>query len=114
MPLSPELLEEARRLREQGVNYAEIARRLGVPKTTIYYALNPDRRKAHAARWRAKVRGVEAAIEARRYRRLTDEDIKAILELHEKGESISSIAKSVGRSTSLVYYVLRRLKAKQQ
>jgi len=114
MPLSPELLDEAKKLREQGVNYAEIARRLGVPKTTVYYALNPDRRRAHAARWRAKIKGVEAAVEARRYRRLTDEDIRSILELHARGESISSIAKSVGRSTSLVYYVLRRFKARQQ
>ena len=98
-------------LRAKGLNYAEIAKRLGVPKTTIYYALNPDRRRAHAARWRAKVRGAEAPVEARRYRRLTEEDIKAILELSQRGETISSVAKRLGRSTSLVYYVLRKYKA---
>ncbi|RLF18914.1 MAG: hypothetical protein DRN06_00225 [Thermoprotei archaeon] len=110
MPLPSDLLEKARTLRSQGLNYAEISRRLEVPKTTIYYALNPDRRRAHAARWRARIRGVEIGVEARRYRRLTDEDIRSILELNSKGESISSIARKVGRSTSLVYYVLRKFK----
>jgi len=108
MPLSPQLLEEARRLREAGLNYAEIARRLGLARTTVYYALNPERRRAHAARWRAKAKGMEAPVEARRYKRLTEEDVRTILELGRRGETTSSIAKSLGRSTSLVYQVLKK------
>ncbi|MEM4699865.1 MAG: helix-turn-helix domain-containing protein [Candidatus Nezhaarchaeales archaeon] len=108
MTLTAEQIEEAKRLRSEGLNYAEIARRLGVPKSTLYYSMNPERRRAHAARWRAKARGVEPPVGARRYRRVTQEDVKAILELSERGESISSIAKSLGRSTSLVHYVLRK------
>ncbi|MCX8205100.1 MAG: helix-turn-helix domain-containing protein [Candidatus Nezhaarchaeota archaeon] len=108
MSLTAELIEEAKKLRGEGLNYAEIARRLGVPRTTLYYSMNPERRRVHAARWRAKVRGVEAPVKARRYRRVTQEDVRAILELSERGESIPSIAKSLGRSTSLVYYILKK------
>lgn len=112
MPLTAEQIEEARRLRSEGLNYAEIARRLGVPKTTLYYCMNPERRRLHAARWRAKVRGVEAPVGARKYRRLTEEEIKTILELSRSGEGIPSIAKRLGRSASLVYQVLKKYGAR--
>lgn len=112
MTLTAEQLEEAKRLRSEGLNYAEIARRLGVPKSTLYYSMNPERRRLHAARWRARSRGVEPPVGARKYRRVTQEDVRAILELSEKGESISSIAKSLGRSTSLVHYILKKYRGR--
>ncbi len=47
--------DEAARLRELGLSYAEIGRRLGVSDTAVYYVLNPEARaqvSARDAEWR--------------------------------------------------------------
>jgi len=53
--LRPELIEEARRLRERGLTYEKIGEMLGVRTTTIYYCLNPEA-KARLREWRKEYR----------------------------------------------------------
>jgi hypothetical protein len=42
--------DNAARLREQGLTHAEIATRLGVPKSSVYYALSPETRARNTKR----------------------------------------------------------------
>ena len=42
--MTPDMVEEARRLREKGQTYKAIGQRIGVTRETVRYALNPDAR----------------------------------------------------------------------
>lgn len=109
--LTSDLIEKARMLQAQNLSYMEIARRLKVPKTTIYYALNPERRNIHAARWRTKLKEGGASVKVRKYSKLKGEDVKLIVELYNRGETTTYISRKVGCSPSTVYNVLGKYRS---
>jgi len=47
---------------------------------------------------------------ARRYRKLTDQEIRRVLEMRQSGKSLSEIARELGYPVSTIYYVVKRSK----
>ena len=90
-----------------GLSYSEVARRLGVPKTTLYYALNPEKRREHHRLYMRRLLGSPRG--RRPWRRVSDEEAKLIAELYLRGVGAYGIARAVDRPLSTVYATLRRL-----
>ncbi len=80
----------------EGRSVKEIAEELGISMSTIYRLLNKRGVKLRRRRYRSKGR-------------LSEEELEEIKRMYLEGKTIYTIAKSLGRPPSTIYYALKRL-----
>ncbi len=94
--LTPEEEEQLIHEYKEGVPVQDLLEKYGVSTTKLYEIL-----RKHGVKLRARKR-------SHRRRRLSDEEVKTIIELYRSGVSVYEIAKRLGRPVSTVYAVLKR------
>ncbi|AHC50936.1 CRISPR-associated protein [Sulfolobus acidocaldarius SUSAZ] len=128
-------VDELKRLYNQGKSMKSIARELGISYTKVRNILlnagvnirkkriNEQEvvelaKQGHSARYISKMLKISESSAlrilkkhnvGRKIKKLSDDDINKIKEMYLKGESIYRIAKTLGKSTNLVVYHLKRL-----
>lgn len=101
-----------------GHGYAEMARRFGVSRPAVYFAIHPGARYGESAEDRYMKRKLQAEHRAatrrpRKGRHWSKDEDERLVHLHTReGKTIETIARTMHRTVGSVASRIRRLKAK--
>lgn len=101
-----------------GHGYAEMARRFGVSRAAVYYAIHPGARYGESAEDRYMQRKLQAGHRAavrrpRKGRPWSKREDENLVQLHTReGKTVETIARLLNRTVGNVANRIRRLKAK--